>query len=106
MQGHATMRGHALGVGEERKIASHSSTCYTAGISFVPLVMETLGGWSLEAVETIQAIGHLQSQRLGLQSSQTITHLFQQLAIRLWKGNACMWTMRVPVTLPTVDGIM
>ena len=106
IKGAATTQGHALGVGEERKRASHSSTCYSAGISFVPLVVETLGGWSLEAVETIQAIGHLQSQRLGLQSSQTITHLFQQLAIRLWKGNACMWTMRVPVTLPTVDGIM
>ena len=42
--------------------------------------------WSSEAVETIKAIGRLQGQRLGLPLSETTTHTFQQLAIRLWSG--------------------
>ena len=62
----ATMQGHALGVGEERKRVSHSSYCFSAGIfSFIPMVVETLGGGSRKAVETIEAIDRLQSQRLG-----------------------------------------
>ena len=43
-------------------------------------------------------------QRLGLPSSETTTHLFQQLGIRLWRGNASMSAMCVPVISPTIDG--
>ena len=106
IQGAAVRQGFALGVGEERKRASHSSSCHSAGISFVPLVVETLGGWSSEAVETIKAIGRLQGQRLGLPLSESTRHLFQQLAIRLWRGNACMWATHVPVRPPAVDGVI
>lgn len=106
LQGAAASQGHALEVGEVRKQASHHSACHSAEISFVPLVVETFGGWSHEAVETIKAIGHLQGQRLGLPTSETISHLFQQLGIRLWRGNACMWTTRVPINSPTVDGVL
>ena len=80
---------------EERKRASQLRSCYSAGISFVPLVVETIGGWSHEAVETIESIGCLPSQRLGFSASQSISYTFQQLAIRLWnlwRGNACMHT--------------
>ena len=106
VKGAATTQGHALDVGEGRKRASHSSSCHSSGISFVPLVVETLGGWSCEAVETIKAIGRLQGQRLGLPSSESTSHIFQQLAIRLWRGNASMWAMRIPVFSPTIDGVM
>ncbi len=41
-------------VGEDRKMAAHSDACRAAGILFVPLVMETLGGWSDEAIRTIR----------------------------------------------------
>ena len=89
-----------------RKRASHSSYCHSSWISFVPLEVETLGGWSCEAVETIKAIGCLQGQRLGLPWSETTSHIFQQLAIRLWQGNASMWAMRILVFSPMIDGVM
>ena len=72
----------------------------------MPLVVESLGGWSLEAVENIKSIAHLQGQRLGLHISETTAHLFQRLAIQLWKRNACMWTMRDPVMAPSIDGVL
>ena len=106
LQGAATSQGHALVVGEERKLALHSGACHSAGISFVPLVAESFGGWSHEAVETIKSIGYHQGQRLGLPTSETISHLFQKLAILLWKGNAHMWTSRAPINLPFVDGAL
>ena len=87
-------------------MTSPSSACHSAGISLVPLVAESLGGWSREAVETIKSIGYRQGQRLGLPTSETTSHLFQKLAILLWRGNACMWASRVPVNLPFVDGVL
>ena len=72
----------------------------------IPLVVETLKGWSQEAVETIKLIGRLQWQRLGLPTSETTAHLFQRLAIQLWRGNACMWAMHAPVMAPSIDGAL
>ena len=101
----ALVQGHALTVGEERKLASHSAACHSAGLTLVSLVVETIGGWSSEAVKTIRSIGRLQGQRLGLPPDDCICHLFQRLAIRLWRGNAGMWASRIPFRSPVVDGV-
>ena len=45
--------GHILQVGISRKGASKSSVCRTAGMTFIPLVVESLEGWSTEAISTI-----------------------------------------------------
>ena len=102
----ATTQGHALSVGEERKRAAHNESCHTAGVSFVPLVVESLGGWSEEAAEIITNIGCLQGQHLGIPTSETICHLFQRCAIALWKGNATMWIRRWPSKSAVTDGIL
>ena len=102
----SAIQGHALSVGEDRKIAAHASSCHSVGVSFIPLIVETFGGWSNLAVETIKSIGRLQGQRLGISPAQTTTHLFQRLAICLWKGNATMWMRRLPVRSPKIDGVV
>ena len=43
------LQGHALMVGEERKMAAHAAPCQAVGVSFIPLVVEILGGWSERA---------------------------------------------------------
>ena len=48
-------QGHALQVAEARKIATHDQNCRSEGIVFVPLAVETLGGWSSLAIDTIKA---------------------------------------------------
>ena len=50
--GAAATQGHALRIGEERKLAAHQSDCQATGISFVLLVVESLGGWCEEAVRS------------------------------------------------------
>ena len=42
---------------EERKRAAHNNACRLVGVTFTPLVMESLGGWSDEAICTISQIG-------------------------------------------------
>ena len=58
--GASTTPGHALRVGEERKMAAHAGPCRAAGVTFIPLVVESLGGWSEEAIYIIKSIGRLQ----------------------------------------------
>ena len=106
MQGAASMQGHALSVGATRKNAAHADPCHDVGVTFIPLVVETLGGWSNEAARTISNIGRLLGQRSGTDLAISTRHLFQRLAIGLWKGNATLWVRRLPVNSPRVDGVV
>ena len=103
--GASTTKGHALSVGEERKRAAHAEACHSVGVSFIPLVIESLGGWSDQAADTIRCFGRLLGQRLGTDTADTTTHLFQRLSIRLWRGNAIMWVRCIPTRASEVDGI-
>ena len=71
----ANSPGYALRV-REKKMKAHADSCHSRGILFVPLIVETKGGWSDEAIKTISHIGCLQGQRLGSPPSEAIRHLF------------------------------
>ncbi len=106
LSGASTTSGHALRVGEERKMAAHAGACRATGVIFIPLVVKSLGGWSQEATRTIVRIGRLQGQRLGNPPADSIRHLFQRLAISLWRGNASLWIRRQTTRSATVDGLI
>ena len=80
LAGASTTPGYALQVGEDRKMIAHAGACRAAGVTFIPLVVESLGGWSEEAIQIIKSIGRLQGQRLGIPPPETTRHLFQRLA--------------------------
>ena len=106
LAGAARSQGHTLMVGEERKMSAHGPECHSAGVGFIPLVAESLGGWSDRASSTIRDIGRLQGQRAGSTQSESISHLFQRLSIILWRGNANMWVSRYPIKPPEFDGVV
>ena len=37
VQGAATVQGHALLLGEERKLSAHAEACHSVGVSFIPV---------------------------------------------------------------------
>ena len=102
--GAASEKGYALKLAEERKMAAHNAECRGAGVSFVPLAVESLGGWSHEAALQISRIGRLVGQRLGTTPAEAVSHLFQRLSICLWRGNASMWARRLPSHSAWTDG--
>ena len=75
------------------------------GVSFIPLVFESLGGLSDAAADSIASVGRLLGQRLGTPPSESTRHLFQRCAITLWRGNAALWIRRCPPYAPSVDGV-
>ena len=97
----STSQGPALRIGERRKMVHHYEACQSVGVSFVPLVVETLGGWSDDAIQTICKIGRLLGQRLGSPPAESTQHLFQRLSIALWRG---LWLNRLPSQPSWVDG--
>ena len=44
--GASTTQGHALSVGEKWKMAAQAEACHFVGVSFNPLVVESIGCWS------------------------------------------------------------
>ena len=46
-------------------MAAHAEACRALGVLSVPLVVESPGGWSDEAIHTIASTGRLQGRHLG-----------------------------------------
>ena len=104
LSGASSVAGHALQVAENRKRATHAEHCRSAGVDFVPLVVEALGGWNEDMCSTILSISRLQAQRLGVTTSESFRHLAQRISIALWKGNASLWISRQPIIPAHIDG--
>ena len=88
----ASTPGHALQVGVCCKLTSHLSSCRSAGIEFIPLVAEILGGLAEDAITTIRAISYAIGQRTGSPDLASSTkHLFGHVTIALWRRNASLF---------------
>ena len=105
--GASTTQGHALSVGEKWKMAAQAEAC--GGIYWM---LERPGGQPRPYgdLDDCWARGwhppppYTHRQRLGIPPPHT--HLFQRLAIRLWRGNATMWIRRTPIRPVEVDGVV
>ena len=102
----ASVQGSALSVAEQRKRSVHLADCQRVGVSFLPMAVESLGGWSRDALSTIRLIGHHLGTRIGLPPKDVSHHLLQRLSVTLWRFNAQMWLNRSPTVLPLVDGLL
>jgi hypothetical protein len=83
----ATTAGHALTYAYNRKM---TEACRVAGLVFIPMPMETLGGWHKKTVEQVRKIGSALARHTGQEESEAIRHLGQRLAVLLAKGNAAL----------------
>ena len=68
----ANVTGYALSVAEDRKRASHEASCRDVGVSFVPLIFESLGGLSNLGCKTLHSIGRQLGLRVGVPISDSI----------------------------------
>ena len=82
------------------KMNKHFRACQTNGVHFVPLVVETLGGWDSDAVHHLQAIAKQTSSRSSFGASSVISHFFQRLSVLLQRANASLIAARAPAPPP------
>ena len=102
----ATTAGHALSHAYNRKMTQAGEACRTAGLVFIPMPMETLGGWHEQTVDQVRKIGSALARHTGQEESEAIRHLGQRLSVLLAKGNAALILNRVPTFPdPQIDGV-
>ena len=77
-------------VRERQKRRIHKEGCRSAGIDFVPIAVETLGGLSSISSHTVSELGKL---ALVFPLS-TVLPFFQHFSLTLWRGNAAYWISR------------
>ena len=98
-QSHKTP-GAAIATMKSHKYNKHSRACQINGVAFIPLVVETLGGWDSDAVFHLRAIAKRSAARAPLQAESASRHLFQRLSILLQRANAGLIAARAPPPPP------
>ena len=97
--------GYTLTQAFNDKCRNTLQACQSEGIAFIPLPVETLGGWHEKAVDQIKKLARAMARCTGKEEMEETRHLFQKLGVLLVRGNAAMFINRIPShPLPTIDG--
>ena len=96
LAGAAADPGHALKVAYDRKMGAVAADCSRQGITFIPMAAESLGGWHKVAVDQVLKLGGALARNTGQEEQEAKQQLWQKLSILLMKGNAALFTNRIP----------
>jgi hypothetical protein len=97
--------GHAARAAEARKHLQNDESCARAGIRFLPVAVETFGGWGPAATAFLLALASRVSDRSGQRRVYCRAALFQELIVCLLRGNAHILVRRSPLPPRVVIGI-
>ena len=92
----ATNPGHAMTVAFENKCRVTEDLCREQGITFIPVVAESLGGWHRVALEQLHKLSSALARHTGQEESDMFDHLVKRVSILLQKGLASMLLNRNP----------
>ena len=93
----------------KRKVQGAAQACQEQGIAFLPIAMETLGGFHKVAAEQVKRIGVAVARHQGVLETVAVKQLFQRLSLTLMRGNASLVMTRRPdsdLAPAEVDGII
>ena len=96
--------GIALEGAKQRKKDEAEEGLEEAGITFLPFVMESFGGWDQEAVQLVKRLANCKARNQGKEEEGADKFSYQWVSIALMKGNAQMLTARQTDTSPPRDG--
>ena len=85
---------------EDRRTAQQ---CAEAGLTLVPMVAETLGGWGPAAQNFFRNLARTTAERQGIDPSIASNQLYEGLGIRLQRANARAVLSRTSALLSSCD---
>ena len=110
LHGQATAEsGATLEKAFKHKVQGAAQACQEQGIAFLPIAMETLGGFHKVAAEQVKRIGAAVARHQGVVETVAVKQLFQRLSLTLMRGNAALVMTRKPdsdLAPAEVDGII
>ena len=81
--------------------------CDQQGITFIPVVAESMGGWHKVALEQLRKLGSALARHTGQEESETISHLVTRASVLLQKGLSALLLNRIPGhPTPAVGGVL
>ena len=87
------------------KVRKYEQRCAGEGIHFLPVAVDTLGGWHPSALATIKKLGGQLARNVGREDGEVVRHLRQRLSVLLVRDNLAMLCARTPsYPSPDVDG--
>ena len=105
--GAAAEAGSTLEKACQRKLRETAEACRQEGLVFLPIAMETLGGFHAGAVTQVKKIASALARKNGKEESVVTSQLFGRISLNLMRGNALMLSSRLQADCPPhVDGIM
>ena len=103
--GAATEAGHALTHAFNRKMRGTAEACHRQAVAFMPLVVESYGGWHEMGVREVERLGSALARQSGQEEEEAVRHLWGKLGILLRCGNAAILANRVSsFPAPAIDG--
>ena len=90
----------------KNKMSITADLCNEQGISFIPVVAESTGGWHKTAMEQLKKLGSALARHTGQEEGETISHLITRVSVQLQKGLSAMILNRIPSqAAPVVGGV-
>ena len=86
--------GSALEMRKTSKNRNHFNNCRASGKLFLPLVVETFGGWDLGATKILKKIANSAASRKGTAYTVEVKLFFQKISVALQRGNATLLLCR------------
>lgn len=92
----AVTQGYAAEQAEREKDNKYSEACRLQNLHFVPVAVETFGGWGVQAQETFRMLSAMVAARSGKSHSDELRWMYQRHAVALQRDNARMVLRRMP----------
>ena len=87
-------------------MAGAAEDCQREGIKFLPIVVETLGGWHQGAEQQVKKLAGAKARHSGQEEEESLRHAFTRLSILIMKGNSAILSNRIPnFSSSHIDGI-
>ena len=92
----AERRGFAAERAETLKEDKSYEACRLQSIRFVPMAVETTGGWGQAAIQTFRVLSSMLSAQTGRSQSEELSWMYQRHSVALQRDNARMILSRAP----------
>ena len=105
--GAAETPGHAITFAHTRKVRGAEEACQAQGLAFLPLVVESFGGWGEVARDVVRRLATALARQTGKSEDETLSHIWGRLAVILQGANARILANRQPYhPPPIIDGVL
>ena len=74
----------------------YSERCEAEGLAFVPIIVDTFGGWHKDSLDALNKLGRQVGRQTGKEEEETVRQLRQRVAILLVRDNVTMFDSRSP----------